>query len=408
MFLPSSVVRGAGLLLTPLLALLVLTPAHVARVGRAQEPVPQTQSPTPTPTPELQQPSPTPTPAPETQQPTPTPSPTQTPTPTAPPSPSPISSPSPSPTPAEVEEVERIDTDLTSVLLSALDKKRRFVNTLRAEDVRVLEDGVPQQISSFEHETDAPLSLVLLVDTSASQEKVLKQEQEAASAFVRSVLRPARDTAAVLSFTGITRLELTSTADTSLLLRAIDSLKVRFTNNSPECQDFEAPPDVRLRCLTGAWDAVVLSVREVLSKTSERTRRAVILLSDGDDTSSRVRLYQAAEYAVRHNTVVYSIGIRDNDFEYGEMRRDFLRALSDQTGGRAFFPKKPADLADAFAQIEQELRSQYLITYTSTNRARDGSFRKLQIEITDPQLKKQNLRLLYRQGYFAKAVDSRQ
>ncbi len=230
----------------------------------------------------------------------------------------------------------------------------------------------------------------------------MKDEQEAAAAFVRSVLRPARDTAAVLSFTGITRLEVTPTADASRLLAAIESLRVRFTNKSPECQDLEAPADVRLRCLTGVWDAVTLSVQEVLSKTPPRTRRAVILLSDGDDTSSRVRLYQAAEYAVRHNTVVYSVGIRDKDFDFGEMRRDFLQSLSDQTGGRAFFPKKPADLAAAFAQIEQELRSQYLITYTPTNRARDGSFRKLQIEITNPELRKQNLRLLYRQGYYAR------
>ncbi|HEX8352661.1 MAG TPA: VWA domain-containing protein, partial [Pyrinomonadaceae bacterium] len=366
--------------------------------ARAQEPTP-----TPTPTPETQQPTPTATPAP-TPAPTPaqTPAPTATPAPEPTPTPSPAPSPTPSPTPAEVEEVERIDTVLTNVLLSATDRKRRFVNTLRAEDVRLLEDGVEQTLASFERETDAPLSLVLLVDTSASQEKVLKQEQEAASAFVRSVLRPARDTAAVLSFTGVTRLELLSTSDVSRILAAVDALRVRFTDKSPECQNLEAPPDVRLRCLTGAWDAVVLSVSEVLSKTPERTRRAVILLSDGDDTSSRVRLYQAAEYAVRHNTVVYSIGIRDRDFGFGEMRRDFLQTLSDQTGGRAFFPKKPADLASAFAQIEQELRSQYLITYAPTNRARDGSFRKLRIEITDPALKKQNLRLLYRQGYYAK------
>jgi Ca-activated chloride channel homolog len=385
MFLTSSVARGRRLLLAPLFALLILTAAPAARTARAQEP-------TPTPTPETQ-PSPTPaqTPTPTpTITPTPTPTPTQTPTPEA------------SPTPDDAEPVERIDTDLTSVLLSATDKNRRFVNTLRAEDVRVVEDGVPQQVSSFEQETNAPLSLVLLVDTSASQEKVLQQEQEAASAFIRSVLRPARDTAAVLSFTGLTRLEQPPTAEASLLLAAVAGLQVRYTNKTPECQNLEAPADIRLRCLTGVWDAVVISVREVLSRTPERTRRAVILLSDGDDTSSRVRLYQAAEYAVRHNTVVYSIGIRDKDFDFGEMRRDFLQSLSDQTGGRAFFPKRPSDLASVFAQIEQELRSQYLITYTPTNRARDGSFRRLQIEITDPQLKKQNLRLFYRQGYFAK------
>ena len=305
--------------------------------------------------------------------------------------------------PAEAEEVERIDTDLTNVLLSATDKKRQFITTLRPEDLRLLEDGVEQRIESFERETDTPLSLVLLVDTSASQERVLKDEQEAASAFVRSVLRPARDSAAVLSFTGTTRIEQPSTSDSARLLAAVGALQVRYTERSPECQDDDAPEDVQLRCRTGVWDAVVLSVREVLSKTPQSTRRAIILLSDGDDTSSRVRLYQAVEYAVRNNTIVYAIGIRDKHFGLGEMRRDFLRSLSEESGGRAFFPKRPADLSAAFAQIEQELRSQYLISYTPTNRARDASFRRLQIEITNPALRKQNLRLLYRQGYYARS-----
>jgi VWFA-related protein len=294
---------------------------------------------------------------------------------------------------------------LTNVLLSATDKRRRFVTTLRPEDLRLSEDGAAQQLSSFERETDAPLSLVLLVDTSASQEKVLRDEQEAAAVFVRSVLHPARDAAAVLSFTGTARIEQPATSDAAHLLAAIESLKVRYTESSPECKDLDAPPEVRLRCLTGVWDAVVVSVREVLSKTPERTRRAIILLSDGDDTSSRVRIYQAIAYAVRNNTVVYSIGIRDRHFKFGEMRRDFLNNISEQTGGRAFFPKRTSDLASAFAQIEQELRSQYLISYTPTNRARDGSYRKLLIEITNPALRKQNLRLLYRQGYYAKGSD---
>jgi Ca-activated chloride channel family protein len=322
------------------------------------------------------------------------PSPTQTPT--------PPSTPTPTPDAAEGEQVVRVETSLTNVLLSVLDKNRRFVTTLTAEDLRLLEDGVPQQISSFERETNAPLSLALLVDTSASQEKVMKDEQEAAGAFVRSVLRPQKDTAAVISFTGLTRLDQLPTSDTSQLLAAINSLKVRYTEDSPECNDDAAPEEVQLRCRTGVWDSVVVSVEQVLSKTPESTRRAVILLSDGDDTSSRVRIYQAVEFAVRNNTVVYSIGIRDKHFPFGEMRRDFLKDLSEQTGGRAFFPKTAEDLAAAFAQIEQELRSQYLISYTSSNRARDGSFRKLQIEITNPALRKQNLRLLYRQGYYAR------
>jgi Ca-activated chloride channel homolog len=365
-----------GVALLKLLLILLLASIFLT-AARAQEPAPAQ---------ELQQPIPT-------QTPTPSPSPTPTPTPT--------------PTPDEAEEVYRIDTDLTSVLLSATDKKRRFVTTLRAEDLRLTEDGVEQQIASFEQETDAPLSLALLVDTSASQEMVLKDEQEAASSFIRSVLRPSKDSAAVISFTGITRLEQPATSDTAPLLAAVNALQVRWTGRSPECNDRDAPDNVRLRCLTGVWDSIVLSIREVLSKTPERTRRAIILLSDGDDTSSRVRLYQAVEYASRHNVVVYAIGIRDKKFPYGEMRQDFLRNLADETGGRAFFPKRPADLPAAFAQIEQELRAQYLITYIPTNRARDGSYRRLQVEITNPQLKKQNLRLSYRQGYYAKAESSK-
>ncbi len=330
------------------------------------------------------------------QTPTPSPSPTETPTP----------SPTPSPTPDE--DVERIESDVTNVLLSATDNKRRFITTLTAEDVRLLEDGVAQQISLFQHETDTPLSIALLVDTSASQEKVMPDEREAAGAFVRSVVRPGKDTASVLSFTGVTRLDQPPTDDAARLLSAIGSLQVRYTAKSPECNRSpttgEMPDDFHLRCGTAVWDAVVMSIREVLSKTPETTRRAVILLSDGDDYDSRMRDYQAAEFAVRNNAVVYSIGIRDRHFELGSLRKDLLRNISEQTGGRAFFPKNPADLAAAFSQIEQELRSQYLVSYTSANRNGDGAYRKVQIEITNPQLRKQKLRLLYRQGYYAKQM----
>lgn len=335
-----------------------------------------------------------------TQQQTPTSTPTQTPSPT----PSPTLTPSPSPTPDE--EVERIESDVTNVLLSATDEKRRFITTLTAEDVRLLEDGVAQQITFFQRETETPLSIVLLVDTSASQEKVTLEERDAASAFVRSVLRPGKDMASVLSFTGITSLDQPPTGDPAPLLSAIDKLKVEYTETNPICQNEDSPPEEAIRCRTAVWDAVALSVREVLSKTPETTRRAVILLSDGDDTVSKLRIYQAVEYAVRNNTVVYSIGIRDRGFKYGEMRKDFLRIISESTGGRAFFPKTTEDIASAFTQIEQELRSQYLLSYTSTNRNRDGSYRKVQVEITNPQLRKQKLRLLYRQGYYAKQVTS--
>src|SRR5215213_5740803 len=354
--------RRAGLLLSIVAATLALACAYAAARAQSGRQIQPTRQQTPTPTPAI---SPTPTPAPD-------------------------------------EEVERIESDVTNVLLTATDEKRRFVTTLTADDVRLLEDGVPQQITYFQRETETPLSLVLLVDTSASQEMVMADEREAATSFVRSVLRPGKDTASVLSFTGITRIDRPPTGDAPLLLSAIDKLKVEYTRANPVCQDNDAPPEETLRCRTAVFDSVAVSVREVLSKTPETTRRAIILLSDGDDTISKLRLYQAIEYAVRANTLVYSIGIRDEKFPDGEMRKDFLRSISELTGGRAFFPRNARDLAASFSQIEQELRSQYLISYTSTNRNRDGSYRAVQLEIANPQLRKQKLRLFYRQGYYAR------
>jgi Ca-activated chloride channel homolog len=365
-----------------------------ARAQTGDAPTQTTQPPaaqqTPTPTP-------TPTPA-QTQTPTATPTPAQTPSPT----PTATPTPTPSATPSDGEAVERIESDATNLLLTAKDAKGRFVTTLKAEDIRVLEDGVPQQVSLFERETDEPVSLALLVDTSASQEKVMQDEKDAASAFVRAVLRPGKDSASVVSFTGITRLDQPLTKDTDRLLAAIARLKVEYTADNPVCKDENASEQDVLRCRTGVWDSIVLSIQEVLAKTPEHTRRAIILLSDGDDTSSRMRIYQAVEFAVRNDTVVYSVGIRDKHFREGEMRRDFLRDISEQTGGRAFFPKKPADLSDAFAQIQDELRSQYLISYTPTNRSKDDSLRHVQVEIVNPELRKQKLRLFYRQGYYAR------
>lgn len=386
--------RRAGLLLSIVAATLALASAFAAARAQSGRQIQTTGPQTPTPTPST---SATPIQTPEPNW-----------VPIQPPKPNPNSSiipmETPTPTPTPDEEVERIESDVTNVLLSATDDKRRFVTTLTAEDVRLLEDGVAQQITYFQHEADTPLSIVLLVDTSASQEKVVLEERDAASAFVRSVLRPGKDNASVLSFTGVTRLDQPPTGDASLLLSAIDSLRVEYTEASPVCQEDDVTPEERLHCRTGVWDAVALSVREVLSKTPETTRRAVILVSDGDDTSSKLRIYQAVEYAVRNNAVVYSIGIRDRDFKYGEMRKDFLRIISESTGGRAFFPRKTEDIAAAFSQIEQELRSQYLLSYTSTNRNRDGSYRKVQIEVANPQLRKQKFRLFYRQGYYAKRV----
>ena len=349
----------------------------------------------------------------------------QQPTPTPAPSPSPTSTPTPTPQPApsparagedDGDVVERVDTSATNVLMTAVDKNRRFVTTLRREDVRLSENGVPQELSVFQHQTDLPLSLVILIDTSSSQEKVLPEEQAAATAFVNSVLRPGKDRAAVLSFTSLVRKEQDLTGDLSLLRSAIGRVKVLY--NYDQCNpddDARLPEEEYLFCYTGVWHAVAVSVEQVLARTPENTRRAIVLLSDGDDTirdSSRVGYMprdEAVELAVRYNTAVYSVGIRDRDFPGGgDLRKGMLEKLSEQTGGRALFPRDPSELPAAFALIEQELRSQYFISYTPSAAPTADPFRRIKIEITNPELRKQKLRLLYREGYYARQAGGRE
>jgi VWFA-related protein len=154
---------------------------------------------------------------------------------------------------------------------------------------------------------------------------------------------------------------------------------------------------------TAIWDAVALSSSNVLTKAPGQRRRAIILLSDGIDTTSRLSKKEAVNRALAAETVVYAIGIGDGKhIPEGVDPRSDLREIAERTGGRAFFPDKKFDLNAAFAEIERELRTQYLIAYSSTNKKRDGAYRKITIEITNPDLRKQKLVLRHRPGYFAK------
>ena len=300
---------------------------------------------------------------------------------------------------SSADDVVRVDTDLANILLTAIDKDKRFITTLRKEDVRVTEDNMPQKISIFESETDLPLTLAILIDTSRSEERPLPDEKIAAHTFVDSVLRPERDRAAIISFTGEAVLQESLTNDFGKLRAAINRVIVEIPADDPRCEEnvtLEREP----RCWTGIWDAVWVTVNEVLSQTPETARRAIILLTDGDDTSSITKRQEAIDFAVKNNVVIYSIGIGDP--EEFKIDSKALRNISEKTGGRVFFPQNKAELDAAFAEIQAELRSQYLIAYTPSNRKRDGSFRQVKVEIINPDLRKQKLRLLYRQGYYAK------
>ena len=151
---------------------------------------------------------------------------------------------------------------------------------------------------------------------------------------------------------------------------------------------------------TAIWDAIWVTSDEILGPAPEKTRRAIILLSDGVNTFGKKKLDDAVQAALRSEAVIYSIGIGDNF--YSGVDRGSLNKISERTGGRAYFPKDERELREAFNQIQDEMRSQYLIAYEPTNQNRDGVFRKISIELTNPQMQKDKVKVTHRQGYFAK------
>ncbi len=326
-----------------------------------------------------------------------------------------VSEPSaPSPTPPmvpkeeESDEVIRVETNLTNIFFTAAYSNKRFVSNLKKEDIRVLEDGQPQEIFTFLPNTDLPLSIAILIDTSQSEERTLPDEKSAARAFLEAVMRPTRDEAAVVSFTGDVTLEQGFTGNLDRLRRAID--RVEFVppsgyigggvvvGSTPPISD----QNQMMAGSTALWDAVWASSNELLSVSADNTRRAIILLTDGVDTISQVKMHEAIERAQKADALIYAIGI--GDAYQGGVDMGSLRKIAEKTGGRAYFPRSETELRTAFDQIQRDLREQYLVAYSPSNKGRDGSYRAIRIEVVDPELRKQNLKLNYRPGYFAKTV----
>ncbi|MDQ3906945.1 MAG: VWA domain-containing protein, partial [Acidobacteriota bacterium] len=328
------------------------------------------------------------------------------------PSPSPAPSASPKGQPINDDDVLSVNTDLVNVLFNAVDKDRRFVTTLVRDDVRVYENDVPQEVSLFERETQLPLSLAVLVDVSESQRLTLDDEKIAARQFVDSVLRPGKDRAAIVSFTGTATVEQDLTDDRDALHLAITRVEAVPPAPQQEAAEYkigehadvvpERIEEYGLPGSTALWDAVWATSHELMSESPPNARRAIILLTDGDDTSSRVSREDAAAEAVKSNTTVYAIGV-EPDCEIGPcpFRTKALRQIAEATGGRSFVPEDQTQLSAAFAEIERELRTQYLVSYTPTNKARDGSWRRIRIEIVNKKLRDEKIKLSYREGYFA-------
>jgi len=319
-------------------------------------------------------------------------------------------SPSPSPRqreelPQDSDEVVKVETNLTSIFFTAADKNKRFISNLKADDIRVLEDGQPQEVFTFQQNLDLPLSIAILIDTSASEERTLPDEKAAARTFLEDVLRPSKDEGAVVSFTGETTLEQGFTGNIERLRRAIE--RVEFVppsgyvgggvvvNGTPPISG----TNQSLAGSTAIWDAIWATSEELLSESAEHTRRAIILLTDGDDTSSRLKLHDAVARAQKSDALVYAIGIGDR-YSFG-VDEGSLRKVAEQTGGRAYFPRNERELREAFVQVQRDLREQYLVAYSPSNKARDGSYRRIEIQVVNPELRKE-LKLNYRSGYFSK------
>ena len=270
-----------------------------------------------------------------------------------------------------------VNVDLVDLLVSVADKKGKFNTTLKKEDFKVFEDDRVQSITNFSSETDLPLTIALLVDTSGSIRDKLRFEQEAAIEFFYSTLRRGKDKALVISFDSGVDLLQDFTDDPEVLANAVR--KIRAGGG------------------TSLYDAMYLAVNEKLA--SQDGRRVIIVITDGDDNSSRTSLTETLEAAQKNFVTIYGISTNSTAY-FGSKDQDrgdkTLKRFSEETGGKPFFPFKVQDLAVSFQDISEELRSQYRIAYRPNNTKADGTFRKIKIDVADKRFKAKS-----RNGYYA-------
>lgn len=282
----------------------------------------------------------------------------------------------------------RVEVQLVNLFVTVRDKNKRIVTDLNQDDFRVWEDGQEQRIEFFSRETALPITLGLLVDTSISQERVLYEEQVAASRFLERVMRHG-DLAFVISFDVNVDLLSDFTDSTEQLEAAVHRTRI----NAPLP---EGPVARRGPVGTKLYDAIWLACREKLRR--EAGRKALVILSDGVDAGSDMKLEDALAAAQRSDTVIHFIVISDPGY-YGFGRPNgagVARKLAEETGGRAIFVRDEKKLDEAFDQISEELRNQYTLGYYSTNNRRDGTFRKVQVKVS-----RGGMKVLTRKGYYA-------
>lgn len=263
----------------------------------------------------------------------------------------------------------RSGIELVSLNVTVTNATGKFVSGLGEDDFEVFEDGAKQKLSFFSP-VQQPISLAILLDTSASMEERMGIAQEAAIGFARQLHKD--DQAEVIDFDSQVRVLSPFTSDGASLEKAIRTTTAQGS--------------------TSLYNAVYIALKDLkktkAASTSDIRRQAIVLLSDGDDTSSLIEFDQVLDLAKRSETVIYSIGLRQGEIARREFKEaEFvLKQLSSETGGHAYFPTDARELAKIYQSIWDELSSQYSMAYTSSNPKRDGAWRRVQVRVAKPDL----------------------
>lgn len=286
----------------------------------------------------------------------------------------------------------KVNVNVVSVYTVVRDHKR-LVPDLAKEDFEVTENNTPQEIKYFSKQTDTPLTLVLAVDTSPSQQRVLPAEQQSAKQFASQVLRP-KDAFAVLHFDVEVELLQDFTSDLNYLTKAIDATQINGGGAGPLPGTYPTAGGGA----THLYDAVYLASHDMLR--NEAGRKVIILVTDGEDQGSRETLNASLEAAQKADVIIYSILLLDRPYYgfggLGYGGEGALNKLSGETGGRVIRANNSRTTSDAFQEIAAELRTQYLLGYTPTDRNADGTFRHIKV-----RAKRGHYDIQARRGYYA-------
>jgi len=280
----------------------------------------------------------------------------------------------------------RVQVNLVNLFVTVRDKHKTIISGLKQDDFQVFEDGQLQEITNFSAESNLPITLGILIDTSGSEYYMLSALKEAASRFLGRVMRKG-DLAMVMTFDTDVDLLADFTDDRSRLDRAINRAQINVPGGGSIIAQGPLPSSGSGG--TNFYDAVYLAAHEKLS--GEAGRKAIVVLSDAEDTGSKVRLQEAIETAQRTDTVVHILLVSADGGDYSVAKK-----MTDETGGRTIVVRSERNLQQAFDEISEELRSQYTLGYTPTNKSRDGGYRKIKVE-----MKSKDYSALTRRGYYA-------